>query len=54
MAVLHLNPEHGIGERLQYRTLYFYGIFFRHILTLFFCQYPGPIGHDRHRMFKMG
>jgi hypothetical protein len=33
MPVLNLNTKHGVGERLQDRTLYFYGIFFRHTLT---------------------
>jgi hypothetical protein len=33
MAVLYLDTKHSIGEGFQNRALYFYGIFFSHILT---------------------
>ena len=40
MAVLYLYAKHGIGECFQNRALYFYGIFFSHILSNFLTVVP--------------
>lgn len=34
MAVLQLDPEHGIGESFANDSLHLYGFFFRHVNSL--------------------
>jgi len=53
MPVLYLNTKHGVGERLQDRTLYFYGIFFRHILTFIAFCLPANHSYENAYFFEM-
>ncbi len=34
MAIIQLDPKHGIGKRFRHRTLDLNNVFFRHVLSV--------------------